>query len=479
MSIRLGDDSHATQPLSHRLVHLGEWLQDIKPEVPSCPTPVIEHNVRRAAIEACERGNFVRDNLPEIPILEGRDTYELHTPIPKHCIHSILSACLSGREIQSGMGDGAYRRRSENLGYDYSPYSQNGFQVPDRGFIQLTRMPTYNSRFLGEPAPTLEEPIPPTDPGALTDPATYGFTEDVSDNSITLSADGLTGIKGDTTNTSHLRIARSRMDNGIYYFEVEVTERGANNTFGQAVGLTTFPNTASNINHIGDYMDSVGYHVKGFFQSDGDGRVTVPEQAQVGDIIGVIVSISDTSIIVEYTLNGVSFRTTTLDAGLELFPVISLTGNSGLRYISGISEPLTYLPMDAISWDEGLVVTQADVDTFNTELAAYQVLLDAFNNQPTTTELTYRDVEGLLVNVSLKPERDAMEIPEVLFKDYYELIRTGALYFLMNVRGKEWSDHPQATRYKREFEIELNRARQGIDRNFSTQSQRIKPRRFF
>lgn len=85
---------------------------------------------------------------------------------------------------------------------------------------------------------------------------------------------------------------------------------------------------------------------------------------------------------------------------------------------------------------------------------------------------------GLELCVSIKPERGALEVSEVIYKDYYELVTKGALYMLMNMQNQVWSDSAKSSSYEKDFEILLNRARQQIDRGFITKSQRIRPRKF-
>jgi len=120
-------------------------------------------------------------------------------------------------------------------------------------------------------------------------------------------------------------------------------------------------------------------------------------------------------------------------------------------------------------------VTQEQVDEFNS-------LLEQHNNAVVElaewNALGDRTDTGMTICASIKPERDALEVPKVLFKDYYDLILNGALYRLMQMQNQKWTDKQQADRYRKEFEIDLNRARQQVDRGFNTKSQRIQPRRY-
>ena len=89
-----------------------------------------------------------------------------------------------------------------------------------------------------------------------------------------------------------------------------------------------------------------------------------------------------------------------------------------------------------------------------------------------------RVIRGLDVFVSLKPSRTCDEIPKVLYDDYYHLMVSGTLARLFEMNDALWTSESKAERRHREFEYELARAKQQIDRGFSTKPMKLRPRRF-
>ena len=123
----------------------------------------------------------------------------------------------------------------------------------------------------------------------------------------------------------------------------------------------------------------------------------------------------------------------------------------------------------------GGTVTPEDMAEFERLVAEREEAQEALR---VWNSLENRTNTGIFVCASIKPERDALEIPLVIFKDYYDLILNGALYRLMQMQGQKWTDKQQSNMYRKEYEIDLNRTRQQIDRGFNTKSQRIQPRRY-
>lgn len=89
-----------------------------------------------------------------------------------------------------------------------------------------------------------------------------------------------------------------------------------------------------------------------------------------------------------------------------------------------------------------------------------------------------RPIRGLEPVVTIKPTRKAEEVSEVLYNDYYQLIRIGTLYRAWEMVGRDWSNEEKAIQFKRRYEQQLTRAKQQVNRGFVTGSQRITPRRF-
>lgn len=121
------------------LIELEEFFPDIEPELPRCPTPVIEMRIRDAIIEACERAHIWRWDHPEIPVIEGVQEYDLLTPAADLLVHSILSFTLDGRSMDGHSYNEVNHHESVNV------RSQRGYSVTDRGRIRLTSKPIRSS----------------------------------------------------------------------------------------------------------------------------------------------------------------------------------------------------------------------------------------------------------------------------------------------------------------------------------------------
>lgn len=85
------------------MVELEIFFPDIEPELPRCPTPVIENRIRDTIIDACERSNIWRWEMPEILLIKGVQEYDLPTPAADLLIHSILSLTLGRRAYDDYM----------------------------------------------------------------------------------------------------------------------------------------------------------------------------------------------------------------------------------------------------------------------------------------------------------------------------------------------------------------------------------------
>jgi len=120
-------------------------------------------------------------------------------------------------------------------------------------------------------------------------------------------------------------------------------------------------------------------------------------------------------------------------------------------------------------------VTQADVDAYLLALAAYNAQVTALRDWEAAEN---RPITGLEACVTIKPTRNAMEVSEVLYRDYHKLIVMGTLAKAFAMKDRPWSDIDMAGSYARAFEFELAKAKSAIDRGFVTESQKVKPRRF-
>lgn len=135
---------------SDSLVELEAFFPTIEPELPRCPTPVIEDRIRDAIIESCERANIWRWGHPEIPLIAGVQSYTLLTPTVDTLIHSILGVKVGGRNI-SGCNDA----------YTHEVYAgpDADFEVGNRGCIRLSAMPTKSSSPIRSQIPPPAMPV--------------------------------------------------------------------------------------------------------------------------------------------------------------------------------------------------------------------------------------------------------------------------------------------------------------------------------
>lgn len=110
----------------HNLVELEAFFPDIEPELPRCPTPVIENRIRDAIIDSCERANIWRWVHPEMELIAGVSHYTLATPTDDTLIHSMLDIMREGRSMR------------HSLDID----TQSGYAVCERGEFHLASAPT-------------------------------------------------------------------------------------------------------------------------------------------------------------------------------------------------------------------------------------------------------------------------------------------------------------------------------------------------
>lgn len=89
-----------------------------------------------------------------------------------------------------------------------------------------------------------------------------------------------------------------------------------------------------------------------------------------------------------------------------------------------------------------------------------------------------RSNKGVEVMVSVKPSRTTLQVPQRLVRDYYQLIRYGALAKGLMMLDRPWSNYDVGKDLDYQYELALAKARQGIDRGFKTGTQRLRPKRF-
>ena len=89
-----------------------------------------------------------------------------------------------------------------------------------------------------------------------------------------------------------------------------------------------------------------------------------------------------------------------------------------------------------------------------------------------------RTVRGLDLFVTLKPSRECDSLPRILYDDYYNLLVSGTLARLFEMNDALWTNETKSERRHQEFEHEIARAKQQIDRGFTTKPLKLRPRRF-
>lgn len=89
-----------------------------------------------------------------------------------------------------------------------------------------------------------------------------------------------------------------------------------------------------------------------------------------------------------------------------------------------------------------------------------------------------RERTGISAVLSIKPSRKTLEVSEVLVRDYYQLVVTGTLAKAFMMLERPWTNVEMGKEKEKQFEYQLARAKQALDRGFRTAGQRIRPRKF-
>ena len=130
--------------------------------------------------------------------------------------------------------------------------------------------------------------------------------------------------------------------------------------------------------------------------------------------------------------------------------------NSGRQHVplSPMEDGLI-MDVDNVTWDGGLLsaVTRQDADQIlvkeptGTPYAYYRPNPETLSLSPAAAS------QGALsVTMYLAPLRTATTLPRFLYDLYWDAIEPGALWRLMKVPNRPWSDPNQATFHKQEFE---------------------------
>lgn len=89
-----------------------------------------------------------------------------------------------------------------------------------------------------------------------------------------------------------------------------------------------------------------------------------------------------------------------------------------------------------------------------TDLVYYAPDRIKFNRLPKATI-----TDGLVARVALKPTRTAVSVEDIIYEDWFECIEHGALHYLMEIPGKDWSDMSMSAYHGRHFNFHIQRAK--------------------
>lgn len=95
---------------------------------------------------------------------------------------------------------------------------------------------------------------------------------------------------------------------------------------------------------------------------------------------------------------------------------------------------------------------------------------------PTPTDADVGKV--MKVKTAFVPALDATAIPKEFIERFSETLIAGALFFLMSMPGKAWSNPQLAQMYKGAFDIGVDQARIEVQMSYSPANMRVTSRRF-
>lgn len=76
-----------------------DLLPEVIPMVPGCPDTLIEHHLRAAAIELCERAPVLQAELDPVTTIAGQYEYDLEPPTDT-VVHKIMWVVHDGNEVE-------------------------------------------------------------------------------------------------------------------------------------------------------------------------------------------------------------------------------------------------------------------------------------------------------------------------------------------------------------------------------------------
>lgn len=135
--------------MSQEMISLEAFLPKLRVELEGAPEPLIERRLRDAVIEACERAPVWTEQLPEIPVREGQQEFELPPPAGNALVHDIVRVMFDSVP----MGCSPEDERTQN------PYLQLPNRHPFTFHVEKRGTLTLNGK-----APKTSDPVAANEP---------------------------------------------------------------------------------------------------------------------------------------------------------------------------------------------------------------------------------------------------------------------------------------------------------------------------
>jgi hypothetical protein len=103
-------------------------------------------------------------------------------------------------------------------------------------------------------------------------------------------------------------------------------------------------------------------------------------------------------------------------------------------------------------------VTGADIINISVEVNDREYVLYTFSVDTAKFDYPLKADDEVSVTLYLSPSRDVTELPDVLYTDYFEAIRSGAIVSLAMLPNKPWSDPSLAAAHQRTYLHEIGNA---------------------
>lgn len=116
------------------------WLPDLLPQLPNCPTVLVEHELKRAAQEFFSRTRAFKTMLAPIAVLASQENVTVVPDDPEQYLVGIEHAWLDGKEINATTAE----LLAENYGSDWKDHtgSPTSFMQETSGVLRLYPIPT-------------------------------------------------------------------------------------------------------------------------------------------------------------------------------------------------------------------------------------------------------------------------------------------------------------------------------------------------